>query len=158
MLGSYKVVENVSLYSLSMHTHTHKKKHTSAYPCITLQQHNLFSWCKEQHCSYMCVLNDPLCDHNNKKQNSLLWKRNIQVIQYLVFEMIREYFLDPGQIEKVLVLTLQAMTNDSNLNMGNNIRMRDRQFFNMFWLKILKNQKKCQSNVSNAVFTNNIYL
>src|ERR1700683_5611461 len=52
---------------------------------------------------------------------------------------------------------LQAMTNDSNLNMGNNIRVRDTQFFSMFWLKILKNQMKCQSNVFYAVFTNNVY-
>ena len=54
-------------------------------------------------------------------------------------------------------LSLQAMSNDFNLNMGNNIEMRDTQFFSMFWLKILKNQMKCQSNVFSAVFNNNVY-
>ena len=37
------------------------------------------------------------------------------------------------------VHTLQAMTNDSDLNMGNNIGKRDTQFFGMFWLKTLEN-------------------
>jgi hypothetical protein len=35
--------------------------------------------------------------------------------------------------------TLQAMTNDSDLNMGNDIGKRDTQFFGMFWLKTLEN-------------------
>ena len=35
--------------------------------------------------------------------------------------------------------SLQAMTNDSDLNMGNNIGKRDTQFFGMFWLKTLEN-------------------
>jgi len=39
--------------------------------------------------------------------------------------------------------TLQAMANDFDLNMGNNIRMRDTQFISMFWLKTLENQVKC---------------
>ena len=33
--------------------------------------------------------------------------------------------------------TLQAMANDFDLNIGNNIRMRDTQFINMFWPKTL---------------------
>ena len=52
--------------------------------------------------------------------------------------------------------TLQAMTNDSDLNMENNIRKRDTQFISMFWLNTLENQMKCQSNVFDTVFTNNI--
>ena len=40
--------------------------------------------------------------------------------------------------------TLQAMTNYSDLNMGNNIGKRDTQFFG-------------QSNVFNTLFTNSIY-
>ena len=40
-------------------------------------------------------------------------------------------------------VTLQAMANDFDLNMGNNIRMRDTQFISMFWLKTLENQVKC---------------
>lgn len=40
--------------------------------------------------------------------------------------------------------TLQAMTNDCDLNIGNNIRMRDTQFFGMLWPKTLENQMKCQ--------------
>ena len=35
------------------------------------------------------------------------------------------------------------MANDSDLNIGNNIRMRDTQFVSMFWLKTLGNQVKC---------------
>ena len=35
------------------------------------------------------------------------------------------------------------MANDFDLNIGNNIRMRDTQFINMFWLKTLENQVKC---------------
>ena len=38
-----------------------------------------------------------------------------------------------------LFTTLQAMTNDSDLNMENNIGKRDTQFFGMFWLKTLEN-------------------
>src|ERR1700683_4321047 len=41
------------------------------------------------------------------------------------------------------VLSLQAMANYSDLNMENNIRKRDTQFINMFWLKTLDNQMKC---------------
>jgi hypothetical protein len=37
----------------------------------------------------------------------------------------------------------QAMTNDFDLNMENNMRMRDTQFFGMFCLKTLENQIKC---------------
>ena len=48
------------------------------------------------------------------------------------------------------------MTNDSDLNMENNIRKRDTQFISMFWLNTLENQMKCQSNVFNTLFTNNI--
>src|ERR1700683_3665665 len=54
-------------------------------------------------------------------------------------------------------LALQAMTNDSDLNMGNNIRKRDTQFISMFWLKTMENQMTCQSNVFHTVCTNNIY-
>src|SRR6202167_2123177 len=39
--------------------------------------------------------------------------------------------------------TLQAMANDSELNIENNIRKRDTQFINIFWLKTLENQIKC---------------
>src|SRR6202453_5504310 len=53
-------------------------------------------------------------------------------------------------------LALQAMTNDSELHMENNIRKRDTQFISMFWLNTLDNQMKCQSNVFDTVFTNNI--
>ena len=35
--------------------------------------------------------------------------------------------------------------------------MRDTHFFGMSWLKTLENQIKCQSNVFDTVFTNNIY-
>ena len=35
--------------------------------------------------------------------------------------------------------SLQAMTDDSDLNMGNNIGKRDTQFFGMVWLKTLEN-------------------
>ena len=38
---------------------------------------------------------------------------------------------------------LQAMANDSDLNIENNIRKRDTQFINIFWLKTLENQIKC---------------
>jgi hypothetical protein len=38
---------------------------------------------------------------------------------------------------------LQAMADDFDPNMGNNIRMRDTQFISMFWLKTLENQVKC---------------
>src|SRR6204780_1466508 len=38
---------------------------------------------------------------------------------------------------------LQAMTNDFDLNIENNIRKRDTQFINIFWLKTLENQIKC---------------
>jgi hypothetical protein len=44
-----------------------------------------------------------------------------------------------GSIIQPVLKTLQAMTNDSDLNMGNNIGKRDTQFFGMFWLKILEN-------------------
>ena len=57
----------------------------------------------------------------------------------------------------VLYLPLQAMTNDSGLNTGNNIRMRDTQFFGIFCLKTLENQMKCPSNVFDNVFTSNIH-
>ena len=40
-------------------------------------------------------------------------------------------------------ISLQAMTNDFDLNMENNMRMRDTQFFCMFCLKTLENQIKC---------------
>ena len=40
-------------------------------------------------------------------------------------------------------VTLQAMANDSDLNIENNIRKRDTQFINIFWLKTLENQIKC---------------
>ena len=35
------------------------------------------------------------------------------------------------------------MANDSDLNMGNNIRIRDTLFISKFWLKTLENQVKC---------------
>ena|ERR1700683_5317752 len=54
-------------------------------------------------------------------------------------------------------LTLQAMTHDSDRNMGNNIRIRDTQFFSMFWLKTLENQMKCQSNFFVTVVTDNTH-
>ena len=41
------------------------------------------------------------------------------------------------------MVSLQAMANDSDLNMENNIRKRDTQFISMFWLKTLENQMKC---------------
>ena len=53
-------------------------------------------------------------------------------------------------------VSLQAMTNDSDLNIENNIRKRDTQFISMFWPNKLENQMKCQSNVFDTVFTNNI--
>ena len=37
---------------------------------------------------------------------------------------------------------LQAMANDSDLNIENNIRKRDTQFISKFWLKTLENQMK----------------
>jgi hypothetical protein len=37
----------------------------------------------------------------------------------------------------------QAMTNYFDLNMENNMRMRDTQFFGMFCLKTVENQIKC---------------
>src|ERR1700693_1549679 len=40
-------------------------------------------------------------------------------------------------------MTLQAMANDSDLNIANNIRKRDTQFINIFWLKTLENKIKC---------------
>ena len=39
--------------------------------------------------------------------------------------------------------SLQAMANDSDLNIENNIRKRDTQFINIFWLKTLENEIKC---------------
>ena len=56
-----------------------------------------------------------------------------------------------------LYLALQAMTNDSDLKMRNNMRKRDTQFISMFWLKTMENQMTCQSNVFDTVFTNNTY-
>ena len=43
-----------------------------------------------------------------------------------------------GNVDDYMI-SLQAMTNDSDLNMGNNIGKRDTQFFGMFWLKTLEN-------------------
>src|SRR6202167_6728192 len=42
-----------------------------------------------------------------------------------------------------LLIPLQAMANDSDLNIENNIRRGDTQFINIFWLKTLENQIKC---------------
>jgi hypothetical protein len=44
-----------------------------------------------------------------------------------------------AELRKAVSIALQAMTNDSDLNMGNNIGKRDTQFFGMFWLKTLEN-------------------
>jgi hypothetical protein len=49
------------------------------------------------------------------------------------------------------------MTDDSDLNMGNNIRMIDTQFFGMLWLKTLESQMQCPSNVFDRAFTSNIH-
>jgi hypothetical protein len=40
-------------------------------------------------------------------------------------------------------ITQQAMTNDFDLNMENNMRMRDTHFVGRFWPKTLENQIKC---------------
>jgi hypothetical protein len=64
--------------------------------------------------------------------------------------------MDVQHVGYAQIISLQAMTNDSDLNMENNIRKRDTQFICMFWLNTLENQMKCQSNVFNTVFTNNI--
>jgi hypothetical protein len=39
--------------------------------------------------------------------------------------------------------TLEEMAKDFDLNIGNNIRMRDTQFMSMFWPKTLENWVKC---------------
>src|ERR1700676_4812427 len=44
--------------------------------------------------------------------------------------------------EFLVICSLQALTNDSELNMENNIKKRDTQFISMFWLKTLENQMK----------------
>jgi hypothetical protein len=57
----------------------------------------------------------------------------------------REMIIDgAGIMGSGVNVSLQAMTNDCDLNMGNNIKMRDTQFFGMFWPKTLENQMKCQ--------------
>ena len=50
---------------------------------------------------------------------------------------------DSKELSWWLKVALQAMANDSDLNIENNIRKRDTQFINIFWLKTLENQIKC---------------
>jgi hypothetical protein len=45
--------------------------------------------------------------------------------------------------ERPRTFKVQAMTNYFDLNMENNMRMRDTQFFGMFCLKTVENQIKC---------------
>ena len=53
------------------------------------------------------------------------------------------YLLHKYKFAETFDPPLQAMANDFDLNIGNNIRMRDTQFMSMFWPKTLENWVKC---------------
>ena len=67
------------------------------YQCVTPQQQDISSWCKVQSCSLDSALEDPLSDHN--KQIIIAHCRR-QILTNVVFEILKEIFLDLTQLKK----------------------------------------------------------